>query len=261
MGLEPRGLDKLLTRTLKGVERRSLVTPVLEKAIMLADWPDEFVIRVYRKERIWDGLFHPSSDAAADPLYLFYKFRDHDALHQERNDPTTEMTFLFGDAVHALMQSMAVHLGLTVAEECEKPYTRMDRHSSGTLDIRRLWLPHGEIVPVEFKSCSWVPKEPQDNHVRQLQLYLDLGDDEPRERGSLLYVEKAYPHRLMEFVVNRDEKILADIYSKWERVLEALEFDDPDSLTPCCMAQSQQHHACPARYMCRIGSPAPSGVG
>jgi len=232
-----------------------MLLPHLEKAMLTADWPLEYAIRVVNKERQWDGYFHPSSDADSELLYLYYRFHPRYHLDYERPGPELEMTFQVGNAYHAIMQSMLIHLGFTTEEECERSFVSQERWCSGTLDVRKLYLPDGSTPPLEIKSTGWIPKEPMRKHRQQLNIYMDLGCEEPQERGVLLYMEKQAPHRLAEFVIERDEELLKGIYDKWAIVREAIAADTDEGLRECCVRNTKDHRECPARHICRIGSP------
>lgn len=251
-------LNKFLSRGLEKIQRKQWLTPYFEQALLTANWPEEYAIRIYNKERQKDGYFHPSGDCAPDPLYLYYKFHPQYHLEQERFTPQTIMTFQVGHAYHALVQSLFIHLGFTTEEECEVSFRNEQRRASGTVDVRKLWLPNRESpVPIEIKSSGFVPKQPYPNHVQQLQVYMDLGcGDEPVEDGIIFYVEKQSPHRTAEFVIHRDEEVLNGVYGKWARVLEAIEFDDPSSLRMCCMPNTREHRECNARFVCLQGPPS-----
>jgi hypothetical protein len=163
-----------------------------------------------------------------------------------------------GSAIHALVQSVFIHGGFTTKDEVEVSFTNYEHWVRGTVDVRRFYLPDGRHVMVEIKSAGYLPKQPHRDHVLQFQPYLDLGDEEPQEIGVLFYVEKSYPHRTKEFIVKRDEEVLDQIYSKWKRVREAVEFDQIDHFKDCCPKNSKIHLECPARLICRIGRPVAS---
>lgn len=269
MALTSKGLDglsKTLGRTLEKLHQKQLITPYFEKALLTADWPEEYTIKVYNKERTFDGYFHPSSHTLTDPLQLYYEFHPEHRKNMlyERNSPELEMTFQIGHALHALVESMFIHLGFTTPEDCEAKFRDEERHASGTLDVRKFYLPNGEWLPVDIKSCQRIPKEPYPayfkNYIAQLNVYMDLAYDEPVERSALFFIEKPRPHRIHDVVVERDEKLLSEIYERWALVREALENDDPSILRNCCNPHSKEHIVCPARMECRIGAPRPSGA-
>ena len=238
-----------------------LLTPWLERELVTrgeSTWPDEYSIRVVNKERVFDGYFHPSGHASAAELALFYEFHPGYQTYREMLSSSEVMMFQVGSAYHALVQSMLIHIGLTIPEEVEASFVSEDRHCSGTLDVRRLTLPSGRVMPIEIKSAGHFPVGPyfMDKYMCQFQVYMDLGDDEPQEEGLILFLEKSSPHRFREVLIKRDEILLQSIYRKWDRVLEAIEFDDPSMLDyPCHEVDSRVHKECPARFICRLGAP------
>lgn len=249
-------------RLVEGISRNEVLVPLLEGALMSGEraaWPVEYPIKVTNAPRQNDGYFHPSSDAAAEALFLYYKFAPFHQLEIEKHPPELLLTFQVGSAYHALLQSMIVNAGLTTASECEVPFTNLERRCSGTIDIRKVFLPDGTTPPVEIKSAAWMPKEPYPNHIAQLQVYMDLGCETPQDYGLIVYMQKQHPHALREFRVERDEAMLESIYRKWQMVLEAIEFRDPSALLNCdgCVVNNKVHLKCPARQVCRIGPPSP----
>lgn len=194
-------------------------------------------------------------------LELFYRFnpKTKDKLQFVRPTVDTIITWQIGSAIHAVVQSMIINLGMTTADECEITFTDKERWCRGTVDIRNVWVPdEEEPILVDIKTAAFIPKTPQFNYQQQLQVYMDCGTERQRERGIILYIDKNHPHKMKEFVIYRDEKILNDIYSKWARVLEAIEFDNEELPKLCCTPNSKQHLRCPARNQCRIGPPRKS---
>lgn len=248
-------------RLTDSVASGNLLVPWLERELVTRgefSWPDDYSIHIINKERIFDGYFHPSGHASAPELQLFYEFHPDFQTYHEPLSAGNIMTFQVGSAYHALIQSMLIHMGLTTVDEVEVSFVSDRRHCSGTLDIRRLTLPNGKVLPIEIKSAGRFPVPPyfMDKYMAQFQVYMDLGDDEPQEEGLMLFLEKQSPHRFREILIKRDENLLQTIYRKWDRVLEAIEFSDPSMLDyPCHEIDSRGHLECPARFICRLGAP------
>lgn len=251
----------LFRRMSDSISSGGVLTPWLERELVTKgenSWPEEYSIRVVNKERHHDGYFHPSGHASASELQLFYEFSPEYQTVHENIGVNQIMMFQVGSAYHALIQSMLIHMGLTTEEEVEVSFVSEKRHCSGTLDIRRLTLPNGKVVPVEIKSAGHFPVGDyfMKKYTNQFQVYMDLGDDEPQEEGLMLFLEKSTPHRFHEIMIYRDEQLLDQIYRRWERVLEAIEFNDPSMLEyPCHVVDSKAHKECPARFICRLGPP------
>lgn len=220
-------------------------------------WPEEYAIHIYNKERVWDGYFHPSAHTMSAELELYYEF--HPDYNARPEAPTTDkvMTFQVGSAFHALFQSMAIEMELTTEEEVEVEFVNEEKWVAGAVDVRKIWLPNGEILPLEFKSSAYLPKEPPESYIKQFQVYMDAGCGEPQEKGIMLFLSKTYPHKFREFVIYRDEEALNEVYSKWDRVWEAIGTNNPDMLEfPCHEVDSKQHQWCIASKMCKLGPPS-----
>lgn len=250
---------KLFRRLADSASSGGVFVPHLEAALLAKGekvWPEEYAIKLYNKERVWDGYFHPSSHTMAPELQLYYEFHPDYRVRREAPSRDLIMTFQVGSAYHALLQSMFIHLGFTTEDEVEVHFTNDERWVSGTVDVRKIFLPNGKTYPVEIKSAGYIPKEPPIYYINQFQIYMDVGCEEPQEEGILLYLEKSNPHRFKEFIIRRDEKVLEAVYSKWDRVREAIEFSDPSMLEfPCHEFNSKAHVECPARNVCVLGPP------
>lgn len=247
-------------RLTDGLAAGNILVPTLERALLAQQgvWPAEYPIRVYNKERVWDGYFHPSSHCLTPELELYYAFHP-ELLVPERYSVGQIMNFQVGSAFHSLLQSMLIHLELVDPAEIEVGFTDERRHCSGRLDIRRMEMPNGKVMPVDIKS-SGAPKIADwlmDKYLAQLNVYMDVGcGPEPMEQGMILIIEKQTPHRFREIIVQRDEALLDRIYTRWNRVLEAVQFSDTSMLEwPCHARNSPEHQECPARFVCPLGVP------
>lgn len=241
-----------LERTLASYQRNEVITPYLEEALALADWPEEYPVKVYNKERKWDGMFHPSSDITAGEMALYYKFHPkyRGMLQEERITPTLQMTFQIGSACHSIIQSMLIHLGFTTEEEVEVKFVNEEKSISGTTDVRTVTLPNGRKFLIDIKTCNQLPKEVSLSHAMQIMVYGDNVEDAPEEL-AVVYFEKAYPHRIRDFVVKRDDEKLEELYAKWDKVRVAVRNSDTSELRSCCVGpDSDQFLRCPARGFC-----------
>lgn len=244
-------VPQTLGRTLQSLNRGDRLLPIFEEALLKADFPPEYPIKVYNKERNWDGYFHPSTDIATGPLKLYYLHhpRYKNALYPERITPSLQLTFQIGSAFHSLFEGMFIHLGLTTLEQCEITFINELYNVSGTIDSI-VTIPDGTSFLVDFKTCSQLPKQPDEMNVAQVRTYLDLAPGAP-ELGLLLYIEKTHPHNLREFIVEPNHELMAPIYYKWAQVQKAIQNDDPSMLMSCCMGPgTKPFESCPARRVC-----------
>jgi len=243
-----------LERTLAAYTNKEVITPYLEEALLKADWPEEYPVKVYNKERKWDGMYHPSSDVTAGEMQLYYKFHPdwRPLLQEERITPTLQMTFQVGSAFHSIIQSMLIHLGFTTMDKVEVKFRNEERMVAGAVDVLECVLPNGEKFLVDIKSTNQLPKEAPFNYQMQLRVYQDNCPGAP-DRMALLYIEKAYPHRMRGIEVKKDEQELNKLYDKWDRVQVAIRSSDPSQLRPCCNgADDPTFLKCPARNICEL---------
>jgi hypothetical protein len=243
-----------LDRSLASFAKKEVIIPFLEEALIKDNsFLEEYSIRVINKERIFDGMFHPSSDTELGEYQLYYKFHPkfHDLLENERLSPTSKLTMQIGSALHAVIESVLVQLGFCKMDDVEVKFIDKKRMISGTVDILKLRLPNGEEYLVDIKSTSRKPEE-RYNYSMQLRLYQDLCPGAP-EKMILLYIEKAYPHNLYEIVVEKDDKALNDLYDRWDRVKVAISTGDTKELKRCCGDRSEKRYmTCPARHICKF---------
>lgn len=247
-----------LKRLTDSISRGNVLVPHLEQALLGQNniWPEEWTIKIYNKERIWDGYFHPSTHAEPSELQLYYMFHPEFLVKDDPHTADTIMNFQVGSAYHSLIQSMLIHLGYTTPDEVEVKFRNEEHNCAGAIDVRKIWLPDGRTMPVEIKSAAYLPPEPSPQYIKQFQIYMDIGCEEPQEEGMFLFLSKVTPHKFREFIIKRDERLLEEVYSKWNRVLEAIAFDDPSSLAfPCHTFNSKSHVQCPARHICPLGEP------
>jgi hypothetical protein len=148
---------------------------------------------------------------------------------------------------------------LTTEEEVEVSFVNEDKWVAGTVDVRKIFLPSGEVLPGEIKSTGYLPKEPPESYIQQFQVYMDVGcGDEPQEKGIMLFLSKTYPHKFREFVIYRDESVLDAVYTKFDRVREAIAKSDIDMLEwPCHEIGSKDHEWCIAKEICPLAENLP----
>jgi len=241
-----------LERTLATYQNNEPITPHIEEALIHADWPEEYPVKVFNKERKFDNMYHPSSDVTAGELQLYYKFHPELRLQcqEERISPTLQMTFQVGSAFHSIIQSMLIHLGFTTMEEVEVKFKNEERMCAGAVDILKLQTPDGEQFLVDIKSCNQLPKEASYQYQMQLRTYQDNCPGAP-DRMALLFIQKSYPHKIKTIEVFKDQNELDKLYDKWDRVRVAIRNNDTTGLKHCCNGPTDEVFlSCPARKIC-----------
>ena len=243
-----------LDRTLAAYQNKEPITPYIEEALLHANWPEEYPVKVYNKERIFDWHYHPSSDIEAGEYQLYYKFHPkwHDSYKEERPSPTLQMTFQVGSAIHSIIQSMFIHLEFTTQDLVEVKFRNEDRNLTGAVDILKLTTPKNEDFIVDIKSTNRIPFEASHKYKQQLRVYQDNCPGAP-DRMAIVFIEKPYPHKIKTIEVFRDDEELSELYGKWDRVQVAIRNNDKTALRPCCTGPTDPTFlTCPARGICEL---------
>ena len=242
-----------LERTLSAYQNDEPITKYIEEALMKGDiFPEEYPVKVFNKERLFDNMYHPSSDVSAGELQLYYKFHPELRLQcqEERISPTLAMTFQVGSVFHSIIQNMLIHLGFTTMEKVEVKFKNEDRMVAGAVDILKLVTPDGEEFLVDIKSTNQLPKEASYQYQMQLRTYQDNCPDAP-DRMALLFIQKSYPHKIKTIEVMKDQNELDKLYDKWDRVRVAIGKNDNSGLKHCCNGPTDEIFlGCLARKIC-----------
>jgi hypothetical protein len=242
-----------LERTLAAYQNDEPITKYIEEALMKGDiFPEEYPVKVFNKERLFDNMYHPSSDVSAGELQLYYKFHPELRLQcqEERISPTLAMTFQVGSVFHSIIQNMLIHLGFTTMEKVEVKFKNENRMVAGAVDILKLVTPDGEEFLVDIKSTNQLPKEASYQYQMQLRTYQDNCPDAP-DRMALLFIQKSYPHKIKTIEVMKDQNELDKLYDKWDRVRVAIGKNDNSELKHCCNGPTDEIFlGCPARKIC-----------
>lgn len=244
----PVGFEGVLGRLVN----KDLILPYFEISMLADNWPDSYDINVDSSEYygLGDGYFHPSTHPLMGErqLYLMFHPDTRDAMVGERKSLKGQMTLTMGSALHAVLQTQMKQAKLIHDDDIEVEYINHDHHVRGRID----WvahLPNGLIVPVEFKTrMSWAykkQKEPELSWLAQLNLGMD---NSGYDFGIILMLESGFPYQMKEFHVRRDERLLEDIYAKFDRVREAIATNTPPRA--CCAFDSPENKSCPARFSC-----------
>jgi hypothetical protein len=241
------------------LQNRDLILPYFEHSMIMEQWPDEYNIKVDSSPYYGhgDGYFHPSTHAKMDERQLYYMFHPEHAgkMVRERRSLMSEMTLSVGSALHAVLQEQMLMAKLIKDRSHIEVEYKNDVHKvRGRLD----WLvehPNGTTLSVEFKTrnqFSYAKQtEPLDSWVSQVNMALDNLD---LELGVLIMLEMAWPWRMREFHIHRDQVLIDSIYAKFDRVRAAIAANEPPK--HCCPPDSKEMKACPARNECWLAEKA-----
>ncbi len=181
---------------------------------------DKFLEREFRPKEV--GKYFPS-EAGNCLRKSWYSYK-----HPAPPEPEKRKVFETGRILHDFMvevfSSEKVPVKLLQAEvpmKMEFPEFTI----SGRLDDLILVLANGEIILVEVKTTSYLPKEgPQPHHVMQLQFYLHAVG---ARNGALLYIDKG-TLQTKSFPVSHDEKTAEKVIERFR----ALHKDLKENILP-----------------------------
>lgn len=242
-----------MAQILSGLADKELILPYFRNALLAQSWPDSYTVTIDSGPYYGhgDGYFHPSSHALMPARQLYYRFhpehRDH-LIHEQRN-PQSETTMSMGSALHGIIQTQLTMAGLLKGpQDCEVEYIIPEHHVRGRADFV---VDHpdgnryvGEIKTINSRSFDFtnVIKPEWDAQV-SLALH-GLG----YTTAVLLMVEAGYPYRMREFLVERNDKLLSEIFDKFDYVRECIAASTPPE--HCCPIDSTTMKSCPARFEC-----------
>lgn len=226
---------------LRSLGRQEVILPIFENRMRVR--PDDYY-------GTGDGYFHPSTHPLMDERLLYYLMnpRTQKWLVDEPFTLQREMTVEVGHALHNLVQKEMIATGLVDEKNVELEFIIVEHHVRGRIDMIVDHPTLGPIV-VEIKSRTHYKfgktNEPLPEWDAQLSIQLD---SQGLEKGIILMVETGYPFRIKELPVARNDKLLGEIYGRFDRVREAIALDRTP--VPCCAPNSTTVTACPARFAC-----------
>lgn len=242
-----------LSSVLSSLGEKEILLPYFRNSILAQSWPNSYRVEIdsspyYGKG---DGYFHPSSHAMMGARELYYRFHPkyRDSLVHEPRTVQGEMTFAMGSALHAIIQTQMEMAGLLRGpQDCEVEYVIAEHHVRGRADFV---IAHpdgntyvGEIKTTNSRSFDMI-KGVRPYWDAQISLALHgLG----YETAILIVVEAGFPYRIREHRVDRNDRLLSEIFNKFDYVRDCIAADTPPE--HCCPLDSPQMKRCPARYDC-----------
>lgn len=232
---------------------KDLLLPYFRNAMLAQQWPDNYQVTIDSSPYYGhgDGMFHPSSHALMGARELYYRFHpEHrDKLLHEQRSVQSEMTLAMGSALHGIVQTQFQMAGLIKSEaDVEVEYTIVEHHARGRVDFL-VHHPDGCVYPVELKTQNSRGFDMQTQIKDTWDAQLSMGlHGTGYATGILLVLESGYPYRMKEFLVERNDRLLSDIFAKFDYVRECIATNTPPE--HCCPLDSITMKACPARYEC-----------
>lgn len=235
---------------------REIVAPYLKNAMLDPKWPAKYTIEVDSSPYygLGDGYFHPSTHGLMDERRLYYQFHPkHRAnLLFDPHDFNTEMTFAQGTALHAVVQTQLQMAKILRPENVEKEFIIVEHHVRGRTDMV-VDHPTEGMLPVELKTQNARAFAFQDEIKESWNLQLNMAlYGLGYSKGVLLVLEAARPFRTREFIVHRDDELLARTFAKFDYVRECVKNNTPPP--HCCSKGSKEMKECPAKYECWLQS-------
>jgi hypothetical protein len=217
--------SKKLLRTLT-VNRGTILAPLIDQYQARNKFPDKWEIEI-RNDKEWDPHFHPSGDSYTDPRTLYLDKTGQ--LKPRLVSPSLRRTFDVGHMWHGYIQNILIDMGLVAPENVEKPLlhdlvTIGERsfYGRGTADLVDVHIPgHGywlvDIKTMNSNNFGSLPEATLKKYTAQVNLY---GDWLNCDKMLILAVNKDSPHDFREFIIQRDESLLQDVYDRWIYVAE-----------------------------------------
>lgn len=232
---------------------KEIILPYFRNALLSKQWPDNYGITIDSGPYYGagDGYFHPSTHALMGARELYYRFhpRHRDMLIHEQRSVQSEMTLAMGSALHGVVQAQFQMAGLIRGpEECEVEYTIEEHNVRGRVDFI-VDHPAGGRIPVELKTQNSRGFDLQTQIKESWDAQLSMGlHGTGHATGVLLVLESGYPYRMKEYLVDRNDRLLSQVFAKFDHVRECIAADSPPE--HCCSLDSVTMKSCPARFEC-----------
>jgi hypothetical protein len=268
------------------IDDQLVLKPLIESYLLQAKFPDRFDVTFHKagKERKPDGWFHPSTHPEWPARMLYYYMTAPDQMEREQLSYESRMAVTMGTAVHGFIEMAIRDAGLMLplvgtCPACQRPHgtgkNQCDEfgvcdpqigvrgHMDGILRIAaagRRWNPDHPGV-LEFKTTNpnagrgladndlemFIAKWP--GYYAQVQDYMEASG---LRQAIVLIAILGYPWKLVEIQVPYDPGFVIGLRRKYQTVRDHEKMGVPPD--PCCAPFSADAKACPARYVCPIGT-------
>jgi hypothetical protein len=232
---------------------QELILPYFELGMLSDMWPDEYTIKVDSSPYYGagDGYFHPSTHALMDARKLYYHFHPdtRDKLIPERPTLERQMNFAVGSALHAVVQTQMQMTGLVKSEDnIEREFIIPEHHVRGRMDFI-VDHPNGQQYIVEMKTMASRLYKFNEAILPSWDAQLSLQEYAmEKTQGIILVMERGGSCQMREYFHHRNDVLLQEIFDKFAYVRQCIADNTPPN--HCCLLDSKDMHACPARLEC-----------
>jgi hypothetical protein len=221
---------------IKDLAKKEILVPHINNYLARADFPETFDIEI-RTGKEPDDAYHPSSDCYPCECELYNKRMG--LAEKQELTATSHKNFFVGHFWHGILQNIICdRLGFCEKEDVEKELRYQDHEwwARGFADIAKCDVPGKGSYLIDFKTMnSFSFQKPSvDLLVKwQLQVACYMAWDNRVDSAIIIGIQKDTPHEFKEFVFQRDDSILEEVYNKWTNVSKSIRNETPVVCSVC----------------------------
>jgi hypothetical protein len=214
---------KSLLKTLT-VNNGAILVPHLEAYQRAGKFPEKWMIEI-NNYKTKDDLYHPSSHCFMPPIEL-WRYRKGQGGSFPIS-PALRRTFDVGHMWHGYIQEMLIDMRFVEKENVERPIIKEisgaygNAGAKGTVDLMNVEIPSAGTWLVDIKTMRKDEFESGANPFTfkkweaQVSIYMDWLN---LDKAMILSVCKDSPHGFREYIVNKNEALVQEIYDRWTYV-------------------------------------------
>lgn len=219
--------QKKLLRTLT-INHGQILVPYIDSYLAAGKFPKTWNITVPNfKEK--DNYFHPSSDCFASPRDLYLAKTG--VSHYPKPTAALRKTFDCGHMWHGYLEAVLEEMGLVNSDSIEVKMVieKLGAHgpftAAGTGDLVGVRIPGKGEWLVDIKTMRKDEFEAGANKYTymkweaQVSCYMDWFE---LDKAMILAICKDSPHDMREYVIKRNDNLLAEIYDRWSYTAKCL---------------------------------------
>lgn len=265
---------------IKQLSQKRILVPHINRYLELGKFPESWKLEITpnRGPDSFFPSFHPSGDCTPCVKQLYAKLKGF--LPDDKLAASSQKNFAVGNFWHIWLQTIIVEgLGFCGWDEVEKglnitwprpkvegefdlekgfkpprlPHEQRLWWGTGTADIAHCDIPGVGKFLIDFKTMNsrYFAKDESeltfltDKWKAQVSCYMDwLGDI---DRAIVVGIQKDSPHEFREFLFDKDDTLVYNIYNKWTEVAQSVK----ENVAP---ATCEHGEVCPADEFYRLRS-------